>query len=73
MARVLVCEPVEETRILIEHLVQRAGHEILTVESFHEVDLVFYEPESVAGLALARRVQGRNPDVRLVAVAAQPP
>ena len=73
MARVLVCEPVEETRILIENLVQRMGHEVVAVESFGAVDVVFYEPGSVAGLALARRVQGRNPEVALVAVAARPP
>lgn len=73
MARVLVVEPVEETRILIERIVTRMGHEIVNAETFRDVDVVFYEPASRAGLALARRVQAERPDVRLVACSAAPP
>lgn len=74
VAKVLVCEPVEETRVLIERLVQRMGHEIVSGDgSLRAVDVVFYEPGSRAGLALARRVQWECPAVRLVALSATPP
>jgi hypothetical protein len=74
VARVLICEPVEETRILIECLVRREGHEIVSGDdSLRDVDVVFYEPLSRAGLALARRAQRQQPGVRLVAISATPP
>jgi CheY-like chemotaxis protein len=73
VARVLVCEPVEETRVLIERLVQRMGHEVVGGDSLRAVDVVFYEPASRAGLALARRAEAQQPDVRLVAISATPP
>ena len=74
MARVLICEPVEETRILIECLVRREGHEIVGGDdSLRDLDVVFYEPLSRAGLALARRAQRQQPGVRLVAISATPP
>jgi CheY-like chemotaxis protein len=73
VARVLVLEPVEETRILIERLVQRMGHEIVGGDdSLRDLDVVFYEPASRAGLALARRAQRQQPAVRLVACSAHP-
>lgn len=65
-------EPVEETRELIERVVRRMGHEIVSTESMRDIDVVFYEPASRAGLALARRVQAERPHVRLVACTAQP-
>jgi CheY-like chemotaxis protein len=73
VARVLVVEPVEETRVLIECLVRRMGHEVVSTESFRNVDVVFYEPASRAGEALARRVQAERPEVSLVAINASPP
>lgn len=73
MARVLVAEPVEETRVLIERLVVRMGHDIVPGDRLREIDVVFYEPDSRAGLALARRVQSERPDVCLVAISASPP
>ena len=72
MANVLICEPVEETRVLIERLVQRMGHEIAGGDSFRDVDVVFYEPASRAGLALARRVQAEQPGVVLVECSSSP-
>lgn len=72
MARVLVVEPVQETRELIERLVRRMGHDIVSTESFRNVDVVFYEPASRAGCALARRVQAERPEVRLVACSSAP-
>jgi hypothetical protein len=73
VARVLVVEPVQETRELIERLVARMGHAIVGGESLRNVDVVFYEPASRAGLALAKRVQAEQPGVRLVAISAAPP
>jgi len=73
MAQVLICEPVEETRILIECLVKRMGHTIASGDSLRGIDVVFYEPQSRAGRALARRAQERCPSVRLVALTAVPP
>jgi two-component SAPR family response regulator len=72
MANVLVVEPVHETRVLIEQLVRRMGHEVVSTEAFRNVDVVFYEPASRAGVALARRVQAERPEVRLVACSAAP-
>ncbi|MFL5844977.1 MAG: hypothetical protein ACJ762_09815 [Solirubrobacteraceae bacterium] len=59
--------------MLIECLVRRMGHEIVSTEAFRNVDVVFYEPNSIAGRALARRVQNEHPTVSLVAIAASPP
>ena len=73
MARVLVCEPVPETRELIECLVTRMGHEIVGVDALRTVDVLFYEPASLAGLALARRLQAERPHAALVACHASPP
>ena len=72
MAQVLVVEPVHETRELIECVVRRMGHEIVSTESFRNVDVVFYEPNSIAGRALALRVQAERPEVKLVACSAAP-
>jgi hypothetical protein len=73
VAKVLVVEPVEETRELIECLVTRMGHKVVGGESLRDIDVVFYEPASRAGLALARRVQAECPTVCLVAINASPP
>jgi len=42
VANVLICEPVEETRVLLECLVQRMGHVIAGGDSFRDVDVVFH-------------------------------
>jgi CheY-like chemotaxis protein len=73
VARVLICEPVEETRVLIERLVQRMGHELVGLDALRSVDVLFYEPASRAGLALARRLQAERPAAALVACNASPP
>lgn len=59
--------------MLIEALVRRMGHTIATGDALRDIDVVFYEPSSRAGLALARRAQERCPGVRLVALNAVPP
>ncbi len=71
MARVLVCDPVQETRFLIERVVARMGHEIVGSDA-HHVDVLFYEPASVAGAAQARSARRRWPGVLLVACTALP-
>lgn len=58
--------------MLIERLVQRMGHEIVGGESFRDVDVVFYEPASRAGVALARRVRAERPGVALVECSSSP-
>ena len=77
MARVLVCEPVEETRFLIERVVERMGHQVEkmgTVPFFPSaVDVVFYEPASRIGLEQARAAQRLWPEVVLIACSAEPP
>jgi CheY-like chemotaxis protein len=73
MARVLVCEPVQETRELIERLVRRMGHDVVGLDSLQLVDVLFYEPASRAGLALACRLRNERPDTALVACSASPP
>lgn len=65
-------EPVEDTRVLIERVVSRMGHRVVGGDSLRDVDVAFYEPDSIAGLALARRVQREQPHVRLVAITAAP-
>lgn len=59
--------------MLLERIVTRMGHDVVSAETLRGVDVVFYEPASRAGLALARRVQAERPEVRLVACSALPP
>ena len=72
MARVLVCEPVEETRFLIERVVERMGHQVVAADAPH-VDVLFYEPASRVGLAQARSARRLWPEVLLIACSAEPP
>ena len=72
MARVLVCEPVEETRFLIEQVVARMGHEVVGSDAAH-VDVLFYDPASGAGTARARGARRLWPAVLLIACSSVPP
>jgi hypothetical protein len=72
VARVLVCEPVEETRFLIERVVERMGHQVVAADASH-VDVVFYEPASRVGLEQARVALRLWPEVLLIACSAEPP
>lgn len=73
MARILICEPVEETRELLERLVRRMGHDIVGIEDLRTVDVLLFEPDSRAGLALAKLLLDVQPQANLVACSAQPP
>jgi hypothetical protein len=73
MARILICEPVEETRELLERLVRRMGHDIVSLDELRTVDVLLFEPESRAGLALAKLLLEVRPEASLVACSAQPP
>src|SRR4051794_5723197 len=72
MARVLVCEPVEETRFLIERVVARMGHEIADGEAA-AVDVLFYDPATSAGTAQARSARRLWPGVVVIACSSVPP
>jgi hypothetical protein len=73
MARILICEPVTETRELLERLVLRMGHDIVGIDALRTVDVLLFEPESKAGLALAKLLLEVRPEASLVACSAEPP
>ena len=72
MARILICEPVEETRELLERLVDRMGHVIVGIEDLESIDVLVFDPGSAAGRALARRAVEVCPNASLVACSAEP-
>lgn len=72
MARILICEPVEETRELLERLVRRMGHDIVGIADLRTVDVLLFEPRSPDGLALAEELLRVRPDASLVACSAEP-
>ncbi|HZO35820.1 MAG TPA: hypothetical protein VFB41_02975 [Solirubrobacteraceae bacterium] len=72
MAKILICEPVVETRELLERLVNRMGHVIVGIDDLESVDVLVFEPGSYAGQAIARRVLEACPDASLVACSAEP-
>lgn len=72
MARVCICEPVAETRELLERLVARLGHEIVPEHQLIAADALLFEPGSPHGVTLARRVRNHSPETALVAVSAFP-
>jgi hypothetical protein len=72
MSRVLISDPVAETRELLERLVRRMGHDIVGVERLEAVDVLLFAPDSPPDLALARRLLRARPDARLVACSTAP-
>ena len=72
MARILICEPVAETRELLERLINRMGHVIVGIDDLESVDVLVFEPGSPAGRAIARRVLRACPQASLVACSAEP-
>jgi hypothetical protein len=72
VASVLVCEPVQETRFLIERVVARMGHQVVGADAGH-VDVVVYEHGSRVGRAQARSAQRLWPGVLFVACCSAPP
>ncbi len=73
MAKILICEPVEETRELMERLVRRMGHELVGLDSLRDVDVLLFEPGSPEGQAIARLLHDVRPNARLVACSHEPP
>ena len=73
MACILICEPVDETRELMEHLVRRLGHDVIDIDELERVDVLLFEPESRAGRALARRLRTERPEAVLISCSAMPP
>lgn len=72
MARILICEPVAETRELMERLVRRMGHELVDLDSLRTVDVLLFEPGSRDGQAIARLLHDVRPAARLVACSHAP-
>lgn len=72
MARILVSEPVAETRELLERLLTRLGHVVVAWpgDGVDEVDAVVFEPSHREGVALARRLREQRPETALVACSA---
>lgn len=73
MARILICEPVAETRELMERLVRRMGHELVDLDSLRVVDVLLFDPDSEEGRAIGRLLADVRPAARLVACHARPP
>ena len=72
MARVLICEPHDDIRALLELVVRRLGHE---PEAYRGpsarqlgVDVAVIEPGEVGGLSLARRLRARNVPVLFTSI-----
>jgi CheY-like chemotaxis protein len=72
MARVLIAEPVAETRELLTRLLRRAGHEVLAVQRFRDADLLVFEPGALRARLIAELVRARVPSCALLACAAEP-
>ena len=72
MARILICEPVDETRELLERLVNRMGHVIVGIGDLESIDVLVFDPGSPAGRALAERVIEVCPNASLIACSAEP-
>jgi CheY-like chemotaxis protein len=71
MSRILIAEPHADVRSLFEFVVERLGHESLSVVRGDGVDLppidaMIVEPAAPAALALARHLRARSPDLPIV-------
>ncbi len=71
MPRVLIAEPSADVRVLLQHVVTRAGHEAIEYQrSRHgqlpDVDVLLLEPALVGGLELASRLRAEQPHVAIV-------
>jgi len=66
MARILICDPSEDIRLLLAEMVGRLGHEPLEWRGGHDVpeaDAIVLEPADRASYALARSAARRVPIV----------
>jgi DNA-binding response OmpR family regulator len=76
MARILICEPHPDLRVLLEAVVRRAGHEPvgqgeLTTDDAPE--LIILEPASADSLAAANGLRRRLEDLPIIFASILPP
>jgi CheY-like chemotaxis protein len=80
MARILISEPHDEVRCMLERMVTRLGHEPFLVRAptpaqLRSADILVVEPAAPAGAALARAAHAANPTLPIIcaSVTAPPP
>jgi DNA-binding NtrC family response regulator len=71
MGRILIAEPHADVRSLFEFVVERLGHEWISLvrgngADLPPIDAVLLEPAAPAALALARDLRARSPDLPIV-------
>jgi len=75
MARVLLSESDPDVRRLLELLLERLGHEVVTLAgptAPPEADLMLLEPASSAGLDHARLARTHQPELPIICVSVLP-
>ena len=76
MARILICEPHPDLRVLLETVVRRAGHEPVGHGELTSDDapaVMILEPASADGLAAAARLRRRLEDLPIICTSIAPP
>ena len=76
MARILICEPNPDLRVLLETVVRRAGHEPVGHGELTSDDapaVMILEPASADGLAAAARLRRRLEDLPIICTSIAPP
>jgi DNA-binding response OmpR family regulator len=71
MGRILIAEPHGDVRSLFEFVVERLGHEFISVArgdaaDLPPIDAMIVEPAAPAALALARGLRARVPELPIV-------
>ena len=71
MGRILIAEPHADVRSLFEFVVERLGHESMSLvrgnaAELPPIDAMLLEPAAPAALALARDLRARSPDLPIV-------
>jgi CheY-like chemotaxis protein len=77
MGRILILEPQPEVRELWTHVAERLGHESVTETprnpAVAPVDAIVLEPDGARGLAIARALHERFPEIPVVCASILPP
>ena len=76
MARILICEPHPDLRVLLETVVRRAGHEPVghgELTSDDAPSVMILEPASADGLAAAAGLRRRLEDLPIICTSISPP
>jgi DNA-binding response OmpR family regulator len=76
MARILICEPHPDLRVLLETVVRRAGHEPVGQGELTNGDVpavMILEPASADGLAAAAGLRRRLDDLPIICTSIFPP